>query len=213
MTTRARQPLANIISRAAPWTPALYVNHLVLNGWAVLDLNSIDLYCGSIENNGATVLLNGGTLAPVPEPVTLSLVALGELLILNRRSRHRTLYPDAQGRRVPTHPRAVEPPKDTFRSQRNHRLVQHRSSSLLARRTHARGSLPAYPSRLSPATIRPQTTPAGRLKLRLDASEGPRRTRCSPATRRGLSAGTQASADRHAQARGVALPHIRVPIR
>jgi hypothetical protein len=82
--------LVDLFDNRPAWTgaEALYVENLILGSGALLDLNGLGLYYlhASIDP-GATVLLNGGDLAQIPEPGTLLLLGLGGLAALRRRQR------------------------------------------------------------------------------------------------------------------------------
>ncbi|MFB3894663.1 MAG: hypothetical protein ACE15C_21895 [Phycisphaerae bacterium] len=63
---------------------ALYVSDLVLGSGSSLDLNGINLYYGSLVDNGGTVTLNGGSLTQISEPATLWVLALSGWLLRRR---------------------------------------------------------------------------------------------------------------------------------
>ncbi|NLF31069.1 MAG: hypothetical protein GX591_09310, partial [Planctomycetes bacterium] len=69
---------------------AMYVHTLVLGPGGMLDLNGCNLYYlhGQIDP-AATILLNGGQLALVPEPACLGFLVCGALFLLRRRQRPR----------------------------------------------------------------------------------------------------------------------------
>jgi fibronectin-binding autotransporter adhesin len=64
----------------------LYVTNLILNQGSSLDLNGMNLYYESLTNLGGTILLDGGNMIQIPEPVTFALFGLG-ILAIRRRNR------------------------------------------------------------------------------------------------------------------------------
>lgn len=67
-------------------TEALYVSSLVINSGSFLDLNGLHLYYHDYVDYGGTISLNGGSLAPLPEPGTLMLAAVGLVALIRRRN-------------------------------------------------------------------------------------------------------------------------------
>jgi hypothetical protein len=75
---------------------ALYVDYLFVDADSTFDFNDIMVYCHSYEfETGSTIIgssgyleiVGGGRMAPVPEPATMGLLALGALGMLKRRRR------------------------------------------------------------------------------------------------------------------------------
>ena len=65
---------------------ALYVDTLVLNAGSYLDLNGFNLYCRNLVGSLSIIdLSHGGSLALVPEPAALCLLAFGGLATALRR--------------------------------------------------------------------------------------------------------------------------------
>jgi|GEM_PF-3800382 len=85
-----RVRLVDLHDNQPGWTgaEAIYVENLILGPGSDLDLNGINLYYlqGDLDS-AANVELSGGALTQVPEPATMSLLALGGLALVRRRKR------------------------------------------------------------------------------------------------------------------------------
>jgi len=64
----------------------LYLNGLTVNPGSTLYMNGLSVYVDGVRvHEGEGYLYGGGTISAVPEPATLSLLALGGLAMISRR--------------------------------------------------------------------------------------------------------------------------------
>ncbi|MDY7011931.1 MAG: PEP-CTERM sorting domain-containing protein, partial [Planctomycetota bacterium] len=66
---------------------ALYVENLILGAGSTLDLNGLNIYYLNFTDLGGNIVLEGGSVAQIPEPATLALLVIGGVLCLARRRR------------------------------------------------------------------------------------------------------------------------------
>lgn len=79
--------LVNANDNSLLWTgnEAMYVNWLILETGSSLDLNGLNLYCANYVNNGGTIILNGGQVEMIPEPMTFGLLGAGLACLFARK--------------------------------------------------------------------------------------------------------------------------------
>ena len=81
--------LVDLVDNQPNWTgtEALYVEHLIMTQGSMLELGKLNLYYGTLTDQGGMVLSNGGSLQEIPEPATFGLLATGLAVLINRRRR------------------------------------------------------------------------------------------------------------------------------